>query len=68
MEILGRNKKKEHNATGTDLLSGILGPNGIKTDVAVDIPPITIALVVAGIAVAIGLGVIVFHYTKQAVS
>jgi hypothetical protein len=49
---------KYRNAGGTDLLSQLVGEQGIKADVAVKLAPATIPILVISIVIAIIIGTI----------
>jgi hypothetical protein len=63
--MLIRNRNKTKNATGSDIISGLFGENGLKTDVSVELLPSTVILAVVGVVAAVGLSVVAFYYIKK---
>lgn len=61
-------EEKQRNGTGTDLLSGLFGDKGFKTDVSVTVDPSTMIIVGAGIILTIAVGVLVFYTIKKQVA
>lgn len=60
--------KKQRNADGVlDYLDKVIGEGGIKTDVAVKIPPATVAIIIVSVFIAVGGAILIAGAIKKSI-
>lgn len=60
-------ENRYRNATLTDILSNLIGTEGIKTDVAVKLAPATIPIIIISVMVAVTAGIVIASAIQKAV-